>query len=170
MPRSGLVPALVLLISVIGCARAPGRDPAVTQDVLAYVQKIKEWESVEIEVLRAIRDVRRSQYVDDDYVVSTLGGVMDDVELHLEEIGRYDPRTRAVVEVHDRYRRAWKDLHDSFAAIIRAMESKDYMALSRGTEAMSRSRQELVTVAAALDLLLKDNGLKEEGAGPLTSS
>ena len=160
---------LALLAVVAGCTQAPARDPAVTQDVLTYVDKIKKWEPVEIEVLRAIRDVRQSQYVDDDYVVSTLGDVMDDVDLHLEEIDRFRPRTPGVAAVHERYRTAWRDLHDSFTTIIHAMERKDYMELSRGTDAMARARDELITVAAALNLLLKDSGLKENVEQPASS-
>src|SRR5712671_4789816 len=94
--------ALAAVVAVSACARTPARDPAVVDDVVAYVAKIKKWEPVEVEVLQAIRDVRRSQYVDDDYVISTLGGTMDDVELHLEEIGRFRPRTAQVAQVHDR--------------------------------------------------------------------
>jgi hypothetical protein len=148
----------------IGCATTPAKDPAVVQETLAYVAQIKQWERVEVEVLKAIRDVQRSQFVDDDYVVATLGEVMDDVELHLAEIDAYKPRTPPVAEVHERYRTAWRDLHDSFALIIDTMERKDYVTLAKGTEAMRRSRGELITVAAALNLLLKETGLKEDGA------
>src|SRR6185295_4449453 len=156
----------LVLACVVACTQAPAHDPAVTQDVLAYVDKIKKWEPIEIEVLRAIRDVRQSQYVDDDYVISTLGAVMGDVELHLAEIDRYEPRTAAVTAVHQRYRTAWHDLHDAFDAIIKSMQRKDYMALSHGTEAMARARDELVTVAAALNLLLKESGLKDDVEAP----
>jgi hypothetical protein len=161
---------LALMMVVLGgCASAPARDPVVTQDLLGYVDKIKKWEPVEAEVLRAIRDVRQSQYVDDDYVISRLGEVMDDVELHLEQIVRYQPRTAAVSAVHERYRHAWRDLHDAFTAIIAAMERKDYLALSRGTEAMGKSREELLTVAVALDTLLSESGLKDDSR-PVASS
>jgi len=139
----------------------------VVDDVVAYVAKIKKWEPVEAEVLKAINDVRRSQYVDDDYVISTLGGTMDDVELHLEEIGRFHPRTPQVTDVHERYVKAWRDLHDAFAAVIAAMQRKDYVALADGTKSMGTARDELVTVAAALNLLMKDTGLKaEDDYGP----
>src|SRR6266403_2243781 len=93
----------LLALACALCTRTPARDPAVVQDVVVYVDKVKKWEPVEIEVLKAIRDVRRSQYVG---------------------------------EVHARYTKAWHDLHDSFAAIIAAMERKDYVALARATEAM----------------------------------
>src|SRR5512140_237339 len=155
MPRRLIVYMLLALVAA-ACARAPARDPAVVEDVVAYVDKIKKWEPVETEVLRAIHDVRRSQYVDDDYVVSTLGSTMGDVELHLEEIDRFRPRTPQVAQVHERYTKAWHALHDSFAAIISAMQRKDYLALAHGTEEMGRARDELVTVAAALSLLMKD--------------
>jgi hypothetical protein len=153
---------VVPLLAANACTQASPRDVAVTQDVVTYVAKIKKWEPIETEVLKTIRDLRRSQYVDDDYIIATVAGVMDDVELHLEEIARYQPRTAPVAKVHDRYRAAWRDLHDSFATILKAMERKDYIALSRGTEAMVRSRDELVTVAAALNLLLKESGLKQD--------
>ena len=156
----------VLLVAQSACTRTPARDPAVVNDTIEYVAKIKKWETIESEVLKAIRDVRRSQYVDDDYVVSTLGATMDDIELHLEEIDRFRPRTAAVTKVHDRYREAWHELHDSFAAIISAMERKDYTALAQGTQAMGRSRDELVTVAAALNLLMKETGLKQQDEVP----
>jgi hypothetical protein len=160
--RPSFVLAMVLVVALPACTRTPARDPAVVDDVVAYVDKIKKWEPVEIEVLRAIRDVRRSQYVDDDYVISTLGGTMSDVELHLEEIDRFQPRTARVAEVHARYTKAWHDLHDSFAAVIAAMQRKDYVALAKGTDAMGHARDDLVTVAAALSLLMKDAGLKAE--------
>jgi hypothetical protein len=164
-----LVRVLVVLVLVAGCTQAPAHDPAVTQDVLGYVDKIKKWEPVEIEALRAIRDVRQSQYVDDDYVISTLGNVMGDVELHLAEIDRYQPRTQAVAAVHQRYRAAWHDLHDAFDAIIASMQGKDYLALSHSTEAMAHARDELVTVAAVLNLLLKESGLKDDVEAPESS-
>lgn len=163
---------IVVLASILvtACSAAPARDPAVVQDVLEYVALIKKWEPVEAEALKAMGDVRRSQYVDDDYVIATLGAVMDDVQLHLVEIDRYRPRTPAVTEVHDRYRTAWHDLHDAFASIIASMERKDYMELSHGTQSMERSRGELLTVAAALNLLLKDSGLADSEGGPASSS
>src|SRR5437763_163309 len=105
-----------LLLFAVACTSPPARDPAVVEDVLDYVAKIKKWEPVEAKTLKAIRDVRESQFVDDEYVVATLGGVMDDMQLHLAEIDRYQPRTPAVVEVHERYRKAWNDLHDAFSA------------------------------------------------------
>ncbi len=156
--------ALLMLFS-LACTSPPARDPAVVEDVLQYVAKIKKWESVEIETLKAIKEVRESQYVDDEFVVATLSGVMDDMQLHLAEIERYQPRTAAVTEVHDRYRKAWNDLHDAFTAVITAMERKDYVALSKGTETLRTSRQELLLVAAAIDILLEDSGLKDP-AGP----
>jgi hypothetical protein len=159
------------MLLALACTSPPPRDPAVVEDVLQYVAKIKKWEPVEIETLKAIKDVRESQYVDDEYVVATLGGVMDDMQLHLAEIDRYQPRTSAVTEVHERYRKAWKDLHDSFSAVIEAMERKDYVALSKGTESLRTSRQELLLVAAAIDILLEDSGLKDqEGADRPASS
>ncbi len=158
--RRVLIGWAVLLAVAAGCTRQPARDPAVVDDVVAYVAKIQKWEPVEAKVLKAINDVRRSQYVDDDYVISTLGGTMDDVELHLEEISRFHPRTPQVIEVHDRYVKAWRDLHDAFTAVIGAMQRKDYLALADGTAAMGKAREELITVAAALNLVMKDAGLK----------
>jgi hypothetical protein len=168
VPR--LIAFVVALFLAASCSAAPPRDPAVVQDVLEYVGRIKKWEPVEAEVLKAMSEVRRSQYVDDDYVIATLGAVMDDVQLHLVEIDRYEPRTPAVTEVHGRYRTAWHDLHEAFASIIASMERKDYMQLSRGTESMERSRGELITVAAALSLLLKDSGLADSERGPASAS
>ncbi len=151
----------VALMIAGGCASTPTRDPAVVQDALEYVAKIQQWERVEIEALTAMRQVQRSQFVDDDYVIATLGNVMDDVELHLAAIEAYHPRTRPVLDVHERYHAAWQDLYDAFALVIKTMERKDYISLAKGTEAMKRSRSDLVTVAAALSLLLKETGLRE---------
>jgi hypothetical protein len=159
----------LILALLLGCTSAPVRDPAVVQDALEYVAKITEWAPIEATALTAIRDVRRSQFVDDDYVIATLGNVIDDIELHLAEIDAYQPRTRPVLEVHERYRRTWHDLHDAFAHIIESMERKDYVALAQGTDAMGRARAELVTVAAALNLLLRETGIKEE-RGSATAS
>ncbi|MCC6848276.1 MAG: hypothetical protein IT294_07215 [Deltaproteobacteria bacterium] len=162
---------LSMLVAVCACTSPPARDPAVVEDVLEYVQKIKKWEPVEAETLKAIKDVRTSQFVDDEYVVATLGAVMDDMQLHLTEIDRYQPRTAPVTEVHARYRKAWNDLRDAFTSIIDAMQRKDYGALSTGTERLRTSRQELLLVAAALDILLEDSGLKDpQGAAKPASS
>ena len=154
-----------LLMVAVACTRPPARDPAVVEDVLQYVAKIKKWEPVEAEALKAIHDVRQNQFVDDEYVVATLGSVMDDMQLHLAEIDRYRPMTPTVTEVHDRYRHAWQDLHDAFAMVIESTQRKDYMQLSKGTEALRTSRQELLMVAAALSILMEDSGLKEPDGG-----
>jgi len=164
---------LLVLVAGLGCTRQPAKDPAVVADVVDYVARIKKWEPVEAEVLKAMRDVRRSQFVDDDYVISTLGATMPDVDLHLVEIDAFHPRTAQVAQVHERYTKAWHDLHDAFGAIIAAMQRKDYIALSTGTENMGKARDDLVTVAAALSLLMKDTGLKsadEDGEDAGTAS
>lgn len=158
------------MILALSCTSPPARDPAVVEDVLQYVAKIKKWEPVEIEALNAIKDVRESQFVDDEYVVATLGGVMDDVQLHLAEIDRYQPMTPAVTEVHGRYRKAWHDLHDAFTAVIDAMQRKDYLALSKGSDGLRASRQELLLVAAALSMIMEDSGLKESGSADKPAS
>jgi hypothetical protein len=150
-----------LLATLASCTSPPARDPAVVEDVLQYIAKIKKWEKVENEALKAMADVKRSQYVDDEYVVATLGGAMDDIQLHLAEIGQYRPATPPVTEVHERYRKAWQDLHDAFQAVIDAMQRKDYVALSKGTEGLRTSREELLMVAAALSILMEDSGLKD---------
>jgi hypothetical protein len=165
--------AAVVLVAffALSCTSPPTRDPAVVEDVLQYIAKIKKWEPVEAKALKAIKDVQRSQYVDDEYVVATLGAVMDDIQIHLAEIGNYQPMTKPVTEVHARYRKAWQDLHDAFQTVIDAMQRKDYMSLSKGTEGLRTSRQELLLVAAALSILMEDSGLKEpEGTSPPTSS
>ena len=156
--------ALALMLMLAACTSPPARDPAVVEDVLQYVAKIKKWERVENEALKAMADVKRSQYVDDEYVVATLGGAMDDIQLHLAEIGQYQPATPPVTEVHDRYRKAWQDLHDAFQAVIDAMQRKDYIALSKGTEGLKTSREELLMVAAALSILMEDSGLRDPNA------
>jgi hypothetical protein len=160
---------LIVLVFLVACTSPPARDPAVVEDVLAYVAKMKKWEPIEIETLKAIKNVRDSQYVDDEYVVATLSGVMDDMQLHLAEIDRYQPRTAPVTEVHDRYRKAWKDMHDSFTSVIQSMERKDYVALSKGTESLRTSRQELFLVAAAISILLEDSGLKDREGNEKTA-
>ena len=152
---------ILLLATLASCTSPPARDPAVVEDVLQYITKIKKWEKVENEALKAMSDVKRSQYVDDEYVVATLGGAMDDIQLHLAEIGQYRPATPPVTEVHERYRKAWQDLHDAFQAVIDAMQRKDYVALSKGTEGLRTSREELLMVAAALSILMEDSGLKD---------
>ena len=157
MRRARLLLSLALLAA---CTPAPTRDPAVVQDVLDYVARIEQWEHVEALALRAIRDVRQNQFVDDDYVIATLGAVMDDVELHLEQVDVYQPRTPAVRAIHEHYAKAWHDLHDAFASIIGSMERKDYLALSKGTEEMQRARGELVVVAAQLSGLMEETGLR----------
>ncbi len=150
---------LLAFLCALSCTSPPARDPAVVEDVLQYVSKIKKWSRVEGEALQAIADVKRSQYVDDEYVVATLGGAMDDIQLHLAEIAQYQPVTPAVTAVHARYRKAWQDLHDAFAAVIEAMQRKDYVALAKGTERLKTAREELLMVAAALSILMEESGL-----------
>lgn len=162
--------AVFAMAVLLACTSPPARDPAVVEDVLQYVAKIKKWEPVEAETLKAINDVRESQFVDDEYVVATLGAVMDDMQLHLAEIERYQPMTPAVTKVHERYRHAWHDLHEAFNAVITAMERKDYVALSKGSETLRTSRQELLLVAAAIDILLEDSGLKKTDGGEQPAS
>lgn len=142
-----------------GCVGSPGRDPLLAQDLSEYTQKIVEWEGVESRVLRAIGKVERNQFVDDDYVASTLASVVGEVRLHLEHAARYKPKTRAIEEIHSRYLESWRDLAEAFDTIIRSMEARDYLELSGGVERMRRARQELIEVAAALSDLLDTTGV-----------
>jgi len=142
-----------------GCVGGPGRDPLLVQDLSDYAQKMVEWEGVESRVLRAIGKVERNQFVDDDYVASTLASVVGEARLHLEHAARYKPKTRAIERIHNRYLKSWRDLAEAFDTIIRSMEARDYLELSGGVERMRRARQELIEVAAALSDLLDTTGV-----------
>lgn len=151
--------AVGLAVAASGCVGGPRRDPLLLQDLSDYTQKIVEWEGVESRVLRAIGKVERNQFVDDDYVASTLASVVGEVRLHLEQAARYKPRTRAIEEIHSRYVKSWRDFAEAFDTIIHSMETRDYLKLSGGVERMRRARQELIEVAAALSDLLDTTGV-----------
>lgn len=149
-----LIAALALAVA---CVRQDASPRAVVADLKEYVATLRKWEPHETVVLRAISDVERSQYVDDDFVARTLREAIPEAERHVRALGEYRPKTRELSEVHERYRHGWEDLKGSLGAMVAAVEIKDYIALARAKSQMQTARGGVLKALQILDALLEEN-------------
>ena len=143
------------------CHTPPG---AVRSDVQAYLQHMKNWAAVEAETARTAERILATEFVDEAEVRHQIADSRPRIQVHLEQIRAYTPRTEEVQHIHDEYRRAWEDMLAAYDAIEQGFSSGDYTKLARGRSQMSAWRDGIMRVAQELGELADRVGASRDGA------
>ena len=156
-PTLSLVSIAALSILAASCMRHRGTSQEVATDLHNYTVEMEKWEPKEKVIFQAIDDVDESQYVDDEFVVRTLKGVLPGLDEHIREVAAYRPVTTELGQLHEHYRKGWEDLRAALDAMVAAESRKDYVALSKGKAQVVAARALLLRAFSRMNALMEEN-------------
>jgi hypothetical protein len=152
---------IILCLALLITACSPKEEEVVLKESLQqYLEKAQDWAPIEARINGPINAAQRSQFVDDQFVLSTLRPVILIVQDYLKELESYQPETSALRDLHQQYIEAWRSHYLACATIVEAMEKKDYVLLAKGTEDIRGARAALLDALAGLSQLLVEAGLR----------
>lgn len=135
---------------------------SVKDDLLQYMDKARLWAATEGQINTAIAIVRRDQFVHDDLVSETLKPVIGVSREYVQELEQYRPHTPPLVNVHQEYIEAWRAHHFSLAALVDAVEKKDYIQLAQANNDLIEAQRSVSDALADLARLLREAGIQPE--------
>jgi hypothetical protein len=159
--RKTLLLALFCLCSLLSLA-CQSKTTSVKDDLLQYIDKARLWAATEGQINNAIVIVRRDQFVHDDLVSETLKPVVGVSREYVHELEQYRPHTPPLVNVHQEYIEAWRAHHFALAALVDAVEKKDYIQLAQANNDLLEAQRSVSDALADLARLLREAGIQRE--------
>jgi hypothetical protein len=126
------------------------------------MDKARLWAATEGQINNAIAIVRRDQFVHDDLVSETLKPVVGVSREYVQELEQYRPHTPPLVNVHQEYIEAWRAHHFALAALVDAVEKKDYIQLAQANNDLLEAQRSVSDALADLARLLREAGIQRE--------
>jgi hypothetical protein len=161
---------LLLALSLCSCR---SQTTNIKDDLTQYMDKARLWAATEATINNAVIAVRRDQFVHDDFVSETLKPVVGTSEEYVRELENYQPKTPPLHNVHQEYVEAWRAHYFAIAAIVDAVEKKDYLQLSQANNDLLEAQRSVSDALADLASLLREAGLRKdtpEGQPPAPAS
>ena len=150
--------ALILLLAA--CPRPESTSPK--EDLTQYIDKARIWAATEARINNAIAQVRRDQFVHDDFVISELKPVVGVSQDYVQELEQYQPKTPPLRNVHLEYIEAWRAHYFAIAALVDAVEKKDYVQLAQANTNLLEAQRSVSDALADLARLMREAGLQAE--------
>ncbi len=159
------VPA-VLLLALLGlgasCSTPEDQKNRLQEDLTKYMDQARLWAATEAQINNAISNVRRDQFVHDDFVIDTLKPAVGTAHEYVLELENYRPELPATQGVHQGYIEAWRAHEFALASIVNAAETKDYRQLAKANTELLEAQRAVSDGLAALARLLQEAGLGSE--------
>lgn len=162
-PHIGARPLLFGVLCTLLCVgcHAP-REQKVKEDLSQYLEQARLWAATEAQINSAIAAVRRDQFVHDDFVTKTLKPAIGVARDYVAQLEQYQPSTPPVHNVHLEYIEAWRAHYFAMAAVVDAVEKKDYIQLAKANNDLLEAQRSVSDALADLARLLKEGGLGAE--------
>jgi PBP1b-binding outer membrane lipoprotein LpoB len=142
-----------------GCS---SKESNVKEDLTKYMDQARLWAAVEAQINTAISTVRRDQFVHDDLVSETLKPAIGVAQQYVQQLENYQPRTPPLYNVHQEYVEAWRAHYFAMAALVDAVEKKDYVQLAKANNDLLEAQRSVSDALADLARLLREAGLRSE--------
>ena len=153
------VPLLLCTLFLFSCS---SKESNIKDDLTQYMDKARLWAATEAQINNAITTVRRDQFVHDDLVSETLKPTVGIARDYVQELENYRPRTPPLYNVHQEYIEAWRAHYFSIAAIVDAVDKKDYLELAKANNDLLEAQRSVSDALADLARLLRAAGLQRE--------
>ena len=138
------------------------RESDVKGDLTQYMNKARLWAAAEAQINTAIFKVRQDQFVHDDFISETLKPVIGVAQQYVQQLENYQPRTPALYNVHQEYIEAWRAHYFAMAALVDAVEKKDYIQLAKANNDLLEAQRGVSDALADLARLLREAGMQSE--------
>ena len=148
------------LLFLSGCPR-PNEHNA-KEDLTHYLDKARLWAATEAQINNAIANVRRDQFVHDDFVAATLKPAVGIARDYVQELENYRPQTPSLYNIHQEYIEAWRAHYFALAAVVDAVEKKDYLQLAKANSDLLEAQRSVSDALADLARLMREAGIQPE--------
>jgi hypothetical protein len=156
----------IRLLCFVSCAFFPlgcsSKESNVKEDLTRYMDQARLWAAVEAQINNAIATVRRDQFVHDDLVRETFKPVIGVAQQYVQQLESYHPATPPLYNVHQEYVEAWRAHSFAMAAVVDAVEKKDYVQLAKANNDLLEAQRSVSDALADLARLLREAGLRSE--------
>ncbi|MBI3301417.1 MAG: hypothetical protein HYZ72_04970 [Deltaproteobacteria bacterium] len=153
------VPLLLCTLLLFGCRP---KESDVKSDLTQYMDKARLWAATEAQINNAIAKVRQDQFVHDDFVAETLKPTIGIARDYVQELEHYQPKTPPLHNVHQEYIEAWRAHYFAMAALVDAVEKKDYIQLAKANNDLREAQRAVSDALADLARLLREAGIQSE--------
>jgi hypothetical protein len=154
---------LLYPLFLFGCS---SREGNVKDDLTQYMDKARLWAATEAQINNAIARVRQDQFVHDDFVAETLRPAVGIARDYVRELETYQPQTPPLHNVHQEYIEAWRAHYFAMAAVVDAVEKKDYIQLAKANTDLLEAQRSVSDALADLARLLREAGIQSETPSP----
>jgi hypothetical protein len=151
-----------LCLCLLSSSACRSKTTSVKDDLLQYMDTARLWAATEGQINNAIAIVRRDQFVHDDLVSETLKPIVGVSREYVQELEQYRPHTPPLVNVHQEYIEAWRAHHFALAALVDAVEKKDYIQLAQANNDLLEAQRSVSDALADLARLLREAGIQRE--------
>ena len=161
MKRQALSILYLTLYALVlsGCS---SKESKIKEDLTKYMDQARLWAAVEAQINNAISTVRHDQFVHDDLVSETLKPAIGVAQQYVQQLESYQPHTPPLYNVHQEYIEAWRAHFFAMAALVDAVEKKDYIQLAKANSDLLESQRSVSDALADLARLLREAGLRSE--------
>jgi hypothetical protein len=120
------------------------------------------WAATEAQINNAVSVVRQDQFVHDDLTIETLKPVVGVARDYVQQLENYQPTAPPLLNVHNEYIEAWRAHYFAMAAVVDAVEKKDYIQLAKANSDLLEAQRSISDALADLAQLMRDAGLRSE--------
>lgn len=148
------------LFLLSACPRSQEGD--IKEDLTRYMEQARKWAIAEEQINNAVIAVRRTQFVDDNQTINILKPVVGIAQEYVQQLDSYHPSSQPLRNVHQEYIEAWRAHYLAIAAIIDAVEKKDYIQLAKVNKDLFAAQRSVSDALEDLARLLQNAGLRME--------
>ena len=160
--RSQLLSGFVLCLWLAVLSACRPETVSVQDDLTAYMDQARLWAATEAKINDAIANVRKDQFVHDNFVLETMHPAIGVAREYVVELERYEPQSPALVQIHQGYIESWRAHEFALVSVVDAVERQDYIQLSRANGELLEAQRSVSDVLAALARLLREAGLSPD--------
>jgi hypothetical protein len=148
-----------LLLFLTACRPQPSN---LKDDLTKYIDSARLWAATEAQINNAISTVRRDQFVHDDFVTETLKPAVGIAREYVQQLEQYQPKAPPLINVHQEYVEAWRAHYFAMAAVVDAVEKKDYVQLAKANNDLLEAQRSVSDALADLARLLREAGMQKD--------
>lgn len=151
----------LFLCVLLSCSCQP-KESNVKDDLTRYMDQARLWAATEAQINNAIIGVRQDQFVHDDLVSATLKPAVGIAREYVQVLENYRPQSPPLHNVHQEYIEAWRAHYFSLAALVDAVDKKDYIQLAKANNDLLEAQRSVSDALADLARLLREAGMQPE--------
>jgi hypothetical protein len=153
------VPLLLCILFLFGCSP---KENSIKDDLTRYMDQARLWAATEAQINNAISSVRQDQFVHDDLVSETLKPAVGIAREYVQVLENYRPQSPPLHNIHQEYIEAWRAHYFSLAALVDAVDKKDYIQLAKANNDLLEAQRSVSNALADLARLLREAGMQGE--------